>query len=127
LEKAASVEPGRGPALAKALSAEGLIKRVRPDTWTITQDGQRLSSAAAAKPLSRVTAERVLCEFLKRVDKVNRDAYFLGRVNRVVLFGSMLRAEVAVLSDLDLAVEIVRRMGIGTNCSKRIRSGSKSW
>lgn len=111
LEKAASVEPGRGRALAKALSSEGLIKRVRPDIWTITQAGQRLSSATAAKPVSRVTAERVLCEFLERVDRVNRDAYFLGRVNRVVLFGSMLRPEVAILSDLDLAVEIVPKNG----------------
>lgn len=111
LEKAASVEPGRGRALAKALSAEGLIERVRRDAWTITQAGQRLSSATAAKPVSRVTAERVLCDFLERVDRVNRDAYFLGRVNRVVLFGSMLRPEVAVLSDLDLAVEIVPKNG----------------
>ena len=111
LEKAASVEPGRGRALAKALGAEGLIKRVRRDTWTITEAGQRLSSATAAKPVSRVTAERVLCAFLERVDRVNRNAYFLGRVNRVVLFGSMLRPEVAVLSDLDLAVEIVPKNG----------------
>ena len=75
LEKAASVEPGRGRALAKALNAEGLIKRVRHDNWTITQAGQRLSSATAAKPVSRVTAETVL----ERVDKVNRDAVFPGQ------------------------------------------------
>ena len=37
LEKAASVEPGRGRALAKVLSAGGLIEKVRRDTWTITQ------------------------------------------------------------------------------------------
>ena len=65
LQKAASVDLGRGRALARALSSEGLIKRVRPDIWTITQTGQRLSSATAAKPVSRVTAERVLCEFLE--------------------------------------------------------------
>ena len=35
----------------------------------------------------------------------------MGRVNRVVLFGSMLRPEVAILSDLDLAVEIVPKNG----------------
>ena len=99
------------PCTREGLERRGPYQKVRRDTWTITQAGQRLSSATAAKPVSRVTAERVLCAFLERVDRVNRDAYFLGRVNRVVLFGSMLRPEVAVLSDLDLAVEIVPKNG----------------
>lgn len=107
LEKAASVQPGRGRALAKALRAEGLIEEAERGSWRITQTGQRLSSATAAKPVGRITAERVLHDFLERVDRVNRDTYFLGRVNRVVLFGSMLRPDVEVLSDVDLAVEIV--------------------
>lgn len=107
LEKAASVQRGRGRALAKALRAEGLIEEAERGSWRITQTGQRLSSATAAKPVGRITAERVLHDFLERVDRVDRDEYFLGRVNRVVLFGSMLRPDVEVLSDVDLAVEIV--------------------
>lgn len=107
LEKAASLQPGRGRSLANALRAEGLIEEAGRGSWRITQTGQRLSSATAAKPVSRLTAERVLHDFLERVDRVNRDPYFLGRVKRVVLFGSMLRPDVELLSDVDVAVEVV--------------------
>jgi predicted nucleotidyltransferase len=55
------------------------------------------------------TAERALSEFLGRVEQVNRDPYFLGKVVRVVLFGSMLKPEVVRLSDVDLAVELVTK------------------
>jgi predicted nucleotidyltransferase len=72
--------------------------------------GQRLSSATAAKPITRATAEKALSDFLERVELVNRDARFLGRVNRVVLFGSLLRNEVDRLSDVDLAVEVLPKI-----------------
>jgi predicted nucleotidyltransferase len=72
--------------------------------------GQRLSSATAAKPITRATAEKALRDFLARVELVNRDARFLGRVNRVVLFGSLLRKEVDRLSDADLAVEVLPKI-----------------
>jgi predicted nucleotidyltransferase len=64
----------------------------------------------AAKPVTRATAEKVLREFLARVERVNRDARFLGRVNRAVLFGSILREDVDRLSDLDLAVEVLPKI-----------------
>jgi hypothetical protein len=41
-----------------------------------------LSSATAAKPVTRATAERALSQFLERVTQVNQNPYFL-----VVLFG----------------------------------------
>ena len=69
-----------------------------------------MSSATAAKPVTRRSAEKALREFLARVDRVNQDAHFLGRVNRVVLFGSMLREDVDRLSDVDLAVEVLPRI-----------------
>jgi predicted nucleotidyltransferase len=110
LEVAASLEPGAGKSLLRALSAAGLVKSVGRGWWEITEAGQRLSSASAAKPITRGTAERALGEFLTRVERVNRDASFLGRVNRVVLFGSMLRADVDRLSDVDLAVEVLPKI-----------------
>src|SRR6476646_3098022 len=107
LEMAAALEPGTGKSLVRALSAAGLVKSVGRGWWDITEAGQRLSSATAAKPITRGTAEKALREFLARVERVNRDAGFVGRVNRVVLFGSMLREDVDRLSDVDLAVEIL--------------------
>jgi predicted nucleotidyltransferase len=110
LEKAACLEPGSGRALLRALSSAGLVERVDRGRWEITQAGQTLSSATAAKPISRTTAEKALDEFLERVAQVNRDARFLGRVSRVVLFGSLLRENVDRLSDVDLAVEVVPKI-----------------
>ena len=96
LESAASLQPGTGKPLLRALSAAGLVKSLGRGWWEITQEGQRLSSATAAKPVTRATAEKALRDFLARVELVNRDARFLGRVNRVVLFGSLLRIDVEV-------------------------------
>jgi predicted nucleotidyltransferase len=109
LEKAAKLTPGTGRALAKALEAEGLIEASRHDGWTVTQAGDTLAVATAAKPVSRHTAERALAQFLERVARVNEDPYFLARVTRVALYGSLLRPEVKRLSDVDLAVQLVAK------------------
>ena len=109
LERAAFLEPGSGRSLLRGLAAAGLVERVGRGRWGITQSGQRLSSATAARPISREIAEKALREFLARVERVNRDARFLGGINRVVLFGSMLREEIDRLSDVDVAVEVVAK------------------
>jgi predicted nucleotidyltransferase len=44
---------------------------------------------------------------MARVERVNRDPAFLGKVVAVVLFGSMVKPEVDRPSDVDIAVEIV--------------------
>jgi predicted nucleotidyltransferase len=110
LEMAASLKPGTGKSLLRALSAARLVKSAGRGWWAITSEGQRLSSATAAKPIMRRTAEKALHEFLARVEEVNRGARFLGRVNRVVLFGSMLCTNVDRVSDVDLAVEVLPKI-----------------
>jgi hypothetical protein len=109
LESAASVEAGEGRALIKALLAEGLIEAAGRNAWKVTQAGQTLSSATAAKRVTRATAQRALLQFLGRVEQVNNDPYFLGKVTRVVLFGSMLEPAVERLSDVDLAVGVASK------------------
>lgn len=106
LESAASVEAGEGRALIKALLAEGLIEAAGRNAWRVSQAGQTLSSATAAKRVTRATAQKALRQFLDRVEQVNNDPYFLGKVTKVVLFGSILKPEVERLSDVDLAVEL---------------------
>ena len=51
--------------------------------------GCTFSVATAAKPDTRVTAEEALAQFLDRVEQVNRDPYFSGKIVRVVLLGGM--------------------------------------
>jgi len=109
LEKAAKLTPGSGRAFAEALEAEGLIEAAPHDRWTVTQAGHTLAAATAANPVSRQTAERALAEFLERVARVNNDPYYLARVTRVALYGSMLRPEAKQLSDVDLAVQLVAK------------------
>ena len=109
LESTASLKTGEARTFLKTLLAEGLVESTGPGTWTITQAGQSLSSATAAKRVTRATAEKSLQEFSRRVERVNREPYFLGKVTRVVLFGSLLKREVERVSDVDLAVEIVEK------------------
>ena len=109
LETAAGLAPENGLALVRALRAAGLIESAGREIWTITQAGMTLSSATAAKPVTRATAERALSQFLERVTQVNQNPYFLAKVTRVVLFGSMLKPEVERLNDVDLAVELTRK------------------
>ena len=109
LEAAAGLKLGSGRALVKTLRSEGLIEPAGRGAWTITQAGQTLSSATAAKRVTRATAEKALQQFLGRVEQVNTDPYFLAKVTRVVLFGSMLKPETDRLSDVDLAVELASK------------------
>jgi predicted nucleotidyltransferase len=113
LESIAAVAPGTGRDLVKALQAEGLIESCAGGGWCVTQAGRRFSVASAAKPVTKVTAEKALAQFLDRVEQVNRDPYFLGKVVRVVLFGSMLKPEVERLSDVDVAVELAAKEADG--------------
>jgi len=109
LEAAAALARGTGPVLVKALRTEGLIEACGSGAWIVTQAGRTLAAATAAKPVTRATAERALSQFLKRVTRVNEHPYFLAKVTRLVLFGSMLKPEVDRLSDVDLAVELARK------------------
>jgi predicted nucleotidyltransferase len=109
LESAALVKAGEGRALIKALSAEGLIEAAGRNAWKVSQAGQTLSSATAAKRVTRATAQQALQQFVGRVEKVNNDPYFPGNVTRVVLFGSMLKPGGERLSDVDQAVELARK------------------
>ena len=109
LEAAAGLLSGSGRALLKTLQDEGLVEPAGRDAWAVTQAGRTFSSATAAKPVTRATAEAALSEFLGRVKLVNDDPYFLARVTKVVLFGSMLKPEVERLSDVDVAIELTRK------------------
>jgi len=109
LEAATALPRGTGSALVKALQTEGLIETSGSGAWIVTQAGRTFAAATAAKPVTRATAERALSQFLERVTRVNEHPYFLAKVTRLVLFGSMLKPEVDRLSDVDLAVELARK------------------
>jgi len=61
LEAAATLAPGTGDALVKALRTEGLIEASGKGAWAVTQAGRTFSAATAAKPVRRATAEKATC------------------------------------------------------------------
>lgn len=95
------------------LIAGGLIepdsRSTEDEYYRVTTAGRRIALASLAPPLKRETAERNLAEFLQRVEEVNRDPYYLYRVERVLLFGSML-TDAQRVGDVDLAVELAPKI-----------------
>jgi DNA-binding MarR family transcriptional regulator len=99
--------------LLAELEAHGYVERDRdnPDSresWRLTDLGMRFAGASAARPISRGTAERLVREFLARVDEVNRNEDYAYRVRKVVVFGSYLGKRPR-LGDVDLAVTLEPR------------------
>src|SRR5208282_1172429 len=74
--------------------------------YETTIKGNALGFAKASKPVSRVTADRVLGEFLDRVSGVNGHSELAYHVESVIVFGSYL-SNARRLNDLDIAVELV--------------------
>jgi predicted nucleotidyltransferase len=108
LEAAAEAKPGEARPLVAALRAQGLVDRAGRG-WSLTQAGRAYSVATAAPRVTRATAQEALDRFMERVARVNGDPYFLGKVTRAVLFGSMLKPETERPSDVDLAVEVAAK------------------
>jgi predicted nucleotidyltransferase len=88
----------------KGLLEPGMVDRGE-QLYRPTLLGRAFAGASAGKPIKRATADRLLSEFLGRVEQVNADAYYLFRVARVVVFGSYL-SDAETLSDLDLAIHL---------------------
>lgn len=78
-----------------------------PGWWRPTIKGSALMMASASPPMKRAAAEKMLLEFLARVEQVRDDPAYVHKVTSVVLFGSFM-TEVPTLGDLDVAL-VLRR------------------
>jgi len=77
--------------------------------YELTSKGRTLALARAVPPMKREKAEKLLAEFMDRIQEVNTSPNFLYKVDKVLVFGSYLRPEVAELNDLDVAVELTTK------------------
>ncbi len=77
--------------------------------FQVATRGHAFANATAAKPISRGTAERVLREFMDRVNAVNASKEYAFKVKSAVLFGSIL-SSMERLGDVDVAVDLQRRI-----------------
>lgn len=105
------IDESNSQQLVEALESAGYIEQDPRDCdwWIVTEDGLRLAAARATKPINRSTADRHFAAFLERVEQANSDMPFAYRVRRALVFGSYLDPSIQKLSDLDLAVELIRR------------------
>lgn len=93
----------------------GYIECIKPmpaagDVWWVTTvKGNALAKAGFGKPVSRITATRLLAEVIERARTYNADAVRLLSIKEIVVFGSYLDSAIDTLGDLDLAVSTVRR------------------
>jgi predicted nucleotidyltransferase len=78
-------------------------------TFQVATRGHAFANATAGKPISRGTAERVLREFMDRVNAVNASKEYAFKIESAVLFGSMLSCADR-LGDIDVAIDLQRRI-----------------
>jgi hypothetical protein len=110
--------------LLNALKRHGFIAEVTLGNWApevlsavhknggklyeLTIKGHALRMATARKPIKRKTAERLVAQFLGRVEQVNKDPDLLYWIDEVIAFGSYI-TEAPNLGDIDLGVRYSRR------------------
>ncbi|MGB0072722.1 MAG: hypothetical protein WBP71_07200 [Terracidiphilus sp.] len=109
VETSLAIDPEAANNFLHKLVTSGLFevsqRRSGDQRFTLTIQGVVLANTSAAKPIHRKTGERILAEFMKRVDAVNATSEYLYRVNEVILFGSML-SDVEQLGDVDVAINL---------------------
>lgn len=81
---------------------------IDPETLQLTPAGETLVRAKAQKRTPIEKADAVLRQFLDNADAMNADEDAISQVDKVWLFGSMMRRE-ATVGDIDLAVSSSRK------------------
>jgi predicted nucleotidyltransferase len=95
-------------------------------TYEVATPGLALANASAAKPITRKTAERLLREFMDRVQAITTGTKYpyAYRITSAVLFGSML-SDKERLGDVDIAIEVQpttsNNKELNVLCSHRLR------
>lgn len=109
LQDLLGAEPSETAEVVEALRAASLIEAAqRAGLWRTTTEGTAFA-LATARPVSRAAAQRHLDGFLTRLVEVRDDAGWLYTARRVWLFGEFLDPAPAMVSSVDLAVELVRK------------------
>lgn len=86
------------------------ITRVGDNQYIITQNGNSFRIANCVSPMSQTKADLIFMKFMERVSEINTDDKYLYRVSRVLLFGSYLDKKKNSYNDIDLAIELTRKI-----------------
>lgn len=96
--------------LLKELSDREFIERGGIDFYKITLKGAALRIARCVSPINRVKADKILKDFMQRVEEINNNDYYLYRVSKILLFGSYIDKDAADFGDIDIAFELNRKI-----------------
>jgi predicted nucleotidyltransferase len=107
------LEPKQAAEFLNDMVTLGLIEHSKPlevePTFRVATRGHALANATAARPIARATGERVLRDFLDRVNAVNATNEYAFGIHSAVLFGSMLSCA-GRLGDVDVAIDLQPRV-----------------
>jgi len=113
VERVMKLDPKQAEKFINEMVALELIEPTTPfdnkAAFEVAEGGLRLANATSAKPIYRRTAERVLREFIDRVEAVNYSKEYAFRIRGAILFGSMLSCADR-LGDVDVAIDLQPRI-----------------
>ncbi len=100
---------GVGDLLIKGLQERKFVEE-KEDDYSLTLHGAALSIARCVPPIHKEKADRLLADFMDRVREVNESDDYLYRVSGVWLFGSYIDDNATDYGDIDIAVELSRKI-----------------
>jgi len=89
---------------------EKTTKENQEKEFQLTIKGQSLCIARCVSPMSRKKADEVFNDFMKRVNEINNDDYYLYKIKELFLFGSYLNSDNVDFGDIDIAFELERKI-----------------
>lgn len=96
--------------LLRELTKQGYIEKSSPDCYKTTLKGEALRIARCVPPIKRDKADKIVKDFMQRVEEINNNDYYLYRVSKILLFGSYIKEDAVDFGDIDIAFELDRKI-----------------
>lgn len=96
--------------LLNELSEQGFIEKSISDYYKTTLKGAALRIARCVPPIKRDKADKIVNDFMQRVEEINNNDYYLYRVSKILLFGSYIKEDAVDFGDIDIAFEVERKI-----------------
>lgn len=97
-------------ALLSELSEQEFIEKSSSDYYKTTLKGEALRIARCVSPIKRDKADKIVKDFMQRVEEINNNDYYLYRVDKILLFGSYIKEDAVDFGDIDIAFELERKI-----------------
>ena len=96
--------------LLRELTKQGYIEKSSSDYYKTTLKGEALRIARCVPPINRDKADKIVNDFMQRVEEINNNDYYLYRVSKILLFGSYIKEDAVDFGDIDIAFELERKV-----------------